>query len=61
MEEAGVKAMFERSVTTRKLWYTTYLGNGDSKSYQEVIALKPYPNHNTEKQVYWSCTKKSRC
>ena len=43
MEASGVKQIFQRSVGEKKLRYTTYLGDGDSKSYQNVVILDPYP------------------
>ena len=36
MEVEGVKRIFNRSEQTRKLQYTEYFGDGDSKAYQEV-------------------------
>ena len=42
MECEGAKAIYHRSVEKHSLRYTTYLGDGDTKSYQEVIKLKPY-------------------
>ena len=43
MESAGVLEIFERSVEEKKLRYTTYLGDGDSKSFQNIINSDPYP------------------
>ena len=50
MEVSGVKAMFLRSVSNRNPRYTTYLGDGDSKSHQEVVNLKPYLDHDIVKE-----------
>ena len=36
MEKVGAVKMFERSVETRRLYYTSFYGNGDSKSYSAV-------------------------
>ena len=36
METEGVKRIFARSEETRKLQYTQYFGDGDSKAYNEV-------------------------
>lgn len=36
METEGVKRIFGRSEETRKLQYTEYFGDGDSKAYNEV-------------------------
>ena len=43
MEVEGVKKMFSRSVADRKLRYTTYLGDGDSKGFATVQAMNVYP------------------
>eukprot|EP00117_Sycon_ciliatum_P011513 scpid61312/ scgid12962/ len=42
METEGVVTLFNRSVATRKLMYTTYIGDGDSKGFQAVVNAKPY-------------------
>ena len=49
MEAAGVNSIYNRSVLTRKLRYTTYLGDGDSKSFQDMVKLNPYPGHTLNK------------
>jgi hypothetical protein len=41
MEGAGVFNIFNRSLHTRGVCYTKYLGDGDSKSYERVAAGKP--------------------
>ena len=48
MESAGMVNIFRRSEATRKLSYTGYLGDGDSKSYQTVARATPpiYKNKN---------------
>ena len=38
-----MKQIFRRSVEEKKLWYATYLGDRDSKTYQDVVILDPYP------------------
>ena len=43
MESAGVLQIYKRSVVERSLRYTTYLGDGDSKSFQDIINADPYP------------------
>eukprot|EP00795_Rhopilema_esculentum_P005687 gene5687-10932_t len=48
MEPEGVSRIFARSVVTRNLQYTGYIGDGDSKSYSSIKASKPYdenPQH----------------
>ena len=42
MEQEGVKRIFSRSESSRSLQYTGYIGDGDSKSYSSVVAMKPY-------------------
>ena len=42
MEAAGVVNIFKRSVETKKLRYTTYLGDGDSKSFKDIVELNIY-------------------
>ena len=46
MEVAGVVHMFQRSVSTKKLRYTTYLGDGDSKAFDTVSTSNVYPGHD---------------
>jgi hypothetical protein len=48
MEVEGVKRIFKRSEQTRKLQYTEYFGDGDSKAYQEVQDC--YENIHIEKE-----------
>ena len=43
MESAGVLQIYKRSVEERCLRYTTYLGDGDSKSFQDIVNANPYP------------------
>ena len=52
MEVSGVKAMILRSVSDRNLRYTTYLGDGDCKSHQEVVNLRPYLDHDIVTEEY---------
>jgi hypothetical protein len=54
-EGAGVLSIFNRSLHTRGvgICYTKYLGHGDSKPYQRVVAGKPYdPNVTVTKLEY---------
>jgi hypothetical protein len=45
MEGADGLNIFNRPVHTSVICYTKYLGGGDSKSYQRVVAGEPYdPN-----------------
>ena len=43
METAGILEIYKRSGEERCLRYTTYLGDGDSKSFQDVVNVNPYP------------------
>lgn len=49
MESAGAIAIFRRSVETRGVMYTKYLGDGDSKGFSSVVEDKPYGDSNIEK------------
>ena len=42
MEIAGVLQCFKQSVHLHNLRYTNYIGDGDSKSYLEVVKADPY-------------------
>ena len=41
MEVEGIQRLFERS-EDKGLCYTTYVGDGDSKSYMTIKKLQPY-------------------
>ena len=47
MEAAGLVDCFMNSIQNRKLRYTHYIGDGDSKAYNEVV--DPYPGVVVEK------------
>ena len=42
MEAAGAVTMFKRSIEKNKLRYTSYIGDGDTSSFSEVVQSKPY-------------------
>jgi hypothetical protein len=42
MESAGVPKLFQRSVQNYGVWYTKYLGDGDSIGFLKVTEAKPY-------------------
>ena len=42
MESEGVRRIFGRSIQKHNLRYTPFVGDGDSKSYSEVVQLSPY-------------------
>ena len=41
IERVGIQQIFRRSIKTRKLRYTGFLGDGDSKSYNTVVSANP--------------------
>ena len=49
MEAAGVINIFKRLVETKKLRYTIYLGDGDCKSFKDIVGSNIYPGHEVEK------------
>ena len=50
MEPAAAKLIWSRSVEKRKLCYTTFIGDGDSKSYQLVRDMKLYNGDTIHKE-----------
>ena len=51
MEPEAAKMIWSRSTGKRKLCYTTFIGDGDSKSYTKVSQMNPYdslPIHKEE-------------
>ena len=59
MEAAGVINIFKRSVETKKLRYTRYLGDGDSKSFKHIVQSNIYPGHVQKRVGYRLRTYKS--
>ena len=65
METEGIKRIFGRSEETRKLQYTEYFGDGDSKAYNEVE--NAYENVHVGKKImrrpcsetYWDGVEKT--
>ena len=49
MEPEGVKRIFLRSEELHQLQYTGYIGDGDSKAYNNVSSLKPYGEKTIKK------------
>ena len=47
MDPIGVQKIYARSMVSRKLRYTSYIGDGDTKSYSSVVKEQPY-RHNTQ-------------
>ena len=51
MESHAAVSLWTRSVQSRNLMYTTYIGDGDSKGYSAVLEADPYgPNHPVQKE-----------
>ena len=51
MEPEAAKIIWSRSIEKRKLCYTIFIGDGDSKSYSQVSQMNPYdslPIHKEE-------------
>ena len=49
MESAGAVTIFNRSIVCNKLRYKTYIGDGDTQSYHEVVKNDPYPGFSIKK------------
>lgn len=49
MEGAGIKQIFLRSEEKYKVRYVSYLGDGDSNSFESSVALNPYGNTKIKK------------
>ena len=49
MESAGAVTIFNRSIICNKLRYKTYIGDGDTQSYHEVVKSDPYPGLSIER------------
>ena len=49
MEVVGVVRCFNNSIEDNKLRCKTYISDGDTKSYREVVKADPYPGMVVEK------------
>ena len=49
MESAGAVTIFKQSIVCSKLRYKTYIGDGDTQSYHEVVKSNPYPGLSIKK------------
>lgn len=49
MEVTGMKIMFQRSEETYDVRYSRYIGDGDSKTYVNIVKDKPYVDIDPEK------------
>ena len=47
---AAAKIIWNRSNEKHQLCYTTFIGDGDSKSYQQVVSMDPYPLNPIHKE-----------
>ena len=43
MEPEAAKIIWARSVEKHKLCYSTFIGDADAKSHQQVVSIDPYP------------------
>lgn len=50
MEVDAIAEMFARSNELYSVQYTRYVGDGDCKTYNGVVASKPYGDTNIEKK-----------
>ena len=48
-ESCRLSRLFMSSAETRKLRYTQYIGDGDSKAYLDIVKNDPYPGTAVEK------------
>ena len=49
IEASGLKGFFMTSVETNKLRYTNYIGEGESKSYNDIFQADPYEGTGVNK------------
>lgn len=49
MEGAGIKQIFLRSEEKYNVRYVSYLGDGDSNSFESIVALNPYGDTKIQK------------
>ena len=49
MEVSGLIECFTESEKNRRLRYTSYIGDGDTKSYSEIVKKDPYPGTVVQK------------
>ena len=50
MEPEAAKIIWARSTLKRKLCYTTFIGEGDSKSYTQLSQMNPYDSIPIDKE-----------
>ena len=52
MEPEAAKIIWNRSIDKHQLCYSTFFGDGYSKSYQQVVSMDPYPLVPIHKEVF---------
>ena len=50
MEVVGMQKMFGKSVNLHGLRYTFCIGDGDTKSFDQICKSDPYPGHTITKR-----------
>ena len=50
MESAGALKIINRSIATNNMRYTSYLGDGNSKSFSDIMKADPYPGYLIQKK-----------
>ncbi|GFU26964.1 uncharacterized protein TNCV_1151431 [Trichonephila clavipes] len=51
METVGIVRIFQRSLSHRSVRYTSYIGNGDSKTFSSITASNPYGEDITVSKI----------
>ncbi|GFV55583.1 uncharacterized protein TNCV_1820701 [Trichonephila clavipes] len=51
METVGMVRIFQRSLSHRSVRYTSYIGNGDSKTFSSITASNPYGEDITVSKI----------
>ncbi|GFX59254.1 uncharacterized protein TNCV_4304861 [Trichonephila clavipes] len=51
METVGMVRIFQRSLSDRSVRYTSYIGNGDSKTFSSITAFNPYGEDITVSKI----------
>ncbi|GFW55516.1 uncharacterized protein TNCV_119001 [Trichonephila clavipes] len=51
METVGMVRIFQRSLSHRSVRYTSYIGDGDSKTFSSITASNPYGEDITVSKI----------
>ncbi|GFX22800.1 uncharacterized protein TNCV_2605421 [Trichonephila clavipes] len=51
METVGIVRIFQRSLSHRSVRYTSYIGDGDSKTFSSITASNPYGEDITVSKI----------